>query len=86
MACNFTIPFTGSAQDVLAKAQNAVQSQGGTFNGNDSAGSFSVSVLGSSIAGSYAVTGQNLSIIISDKPFLVSCGVIESFLKSQIGG
>ncbi len=85
MACNFSIPFTGSAQNVLNKAKSAVQSQGGTFNGDETGGNFSVSVLGNTIAGSYTVTGQNMSIVITDKPFLIPCGTIEGFLKSQIG-
>lgn len=85
MACNFSIPFSGSAQDVLNKAKAAVQSQGGTFNGDVSGGNFHVSVFGNTIGGTYAVTGQNLDINITDKPFLIPCSTIEGYLKNQIG-
>ncbi|HEX2534655.1 MAG TPA: hypothetical protein VHK69_13010 [Chitinophagaceae bacterium] len=85
-ACNFNIPFSGSAEQVLQKAKTTVQGQGGTFEGDAQAGSFSVSVFGNSIAGSYTVSGQSLAIVIDSKPFLVSCGMIEGFLKSQLGG
>ncbi|MDQ3682136.1 MAG: hypothetical protein M3352_03570 [Bacteroidota bacterium] len=85
-ACNFSIPFSGSSQDVLNKAKSSVQSQGGNFNGDERGGTFDVSVFGNTIKGSYSVSGQNLDIIIDSKPFLIPCSTIESFLKNQIGG
>jgi hypothetical protein len=85
-ACNFTIPFSGAPQDVLRKAQSAVEQQGGTFNGDPSSGNFQVSVFGNTIRGSYSVQGQALGIVIDSKPFLIPCSTIEGFLKSQIGG
>lgn len=84
-ACNFSIPFSGSATDVYNKAKTSVQGQGGTFNGNESGGSFSVTVFGNTIAGSYSVVGQNMEIVIDSKPFLIPCSTIEGFLKNQIG-
>ena len=84
--CNFSIGFPGSASDVIAKVQQQIQQQGGNFNGDASAGSFDVKVLGSTIAGSYTVSGQQINIEINDKPFFIGCGQIEGFLKSQIGG
>ncbi len=84
-ACNFSIPFSGSAQDVLHKAKSSVQSQGGNFNGDETGGAFDVSVFGNAIKGSYSVTQQNLDIIIDSKPLLIPCSLIESFLKNQIG-
>ena len=84
MACDFSIPFSGSAQDVLAKAKKAVQSQGGNFAGDTSRGDFDVSVFGNKIIGNYTVSGQTLDVNITDKPFTVPCSAIESFLKNQI--
>lgn len=85
-ACNFSIPFSGETEQVLAKAQSAVQSQGGQFNGDSNSGDFNVSVFGNTIAGAYTVTGQNMNIVINSKPFLIPCSTIESFLKNQIAG
>ena len=85
-ACNFSIPFSGEATSVLAKAKAAVQKQGGTFDGDTNSGSFSVSVFGNAIAGSYTVAASNMNIVIDSKPFLVPCSAIEGFLKSQIAG
>lgn len=82
--CNFSIPFSGSPEDVFNKAKAAVEKQGGTFNGDSSSGNFSINVFGE-ISGSYTVTGSQLHIIIEDKPMMIPCGAIENVLKSQIG-
>ena len=85
MACNFSIPFSGSPIDILGKAKKAVQGQGGAFRGNENSGAFQVNVLGSAIKGSYTVSGQDLTITIDSKPFFIPCNTIESFLRNQIG-
>lgn len=84
--CNFSIEFRGSASDIVAKVQQQFQKQGGKFEGDDTVGSFSVSVLGSNIAGSYTITGSQLNVTIDSKPFFIGCGQIESLIKSQLGG
>jgi len=84
MACDFSIPFKESTETMLSKAKNAVQSQGGNFNGDENSGEFNVSVFGNKIAGNYTVNGQVLNINITDKPFMVPCTAIESFLRGQL--
>jgi hypothetical protein len=81
--CNFSIPFSGSAEDVFSKAKTAVERQGGSFNGNASNGSFSINVFGT-ISGSYSVSGNQLDIVIEDKPMMIPCSAIENVLKNQI--
>ncbi|TDH28031.1 hypothetical protein EXU57_06090 [Segetibacter sp. 3557_3] len=83
-SCNFSIPFTGQAEDILRKADSAIKAQGGSFAANSSGGNFNVSVLGNSIRGSFTVTGNLLNVVIDAKPFLVPCSTIESFLKSRL--
>ena len=84
MACEFSMPFSGDADTVLAKAKKAVQSQGGNFSGDATSGDFDVSVFGNKMVGTYTVAGQTLNILITDKPFLIPCSTIEGFLKNQI--
>ena len=84
MSCNFSIPFVGEPVNIMNKAKSAVESQGGNFTGDTNAGNFDVSVFGNSITGSYTVSGQNLDVTITDKPFLIPCSAIESFLAKQI--
>lgn len=83
-ACRFIIPMAGTAEDTLNRAKSLMQSQGGTFEGDTASGNFQVSVFGSTIAGSYTVVGQEMSIIIEDKPFLIPCSTIEGFLRAQL--
>jgi len=85
MACKFKIPFSGSLQQSLGKARSAVEGQGGSFTGDETSGNFEVSVMGT-IKGSYTVMGNELDISIDSKPMFVSCGMIEGFLKSKLGG
>ncbi|MEP6615569.1 MAG: hypothetical protein ABJA57_03270 [Ginsengibacter sp.] len=83
--CNFFIPFSGEPSGILNRAKTAVMSQGGIFEGNETAGHFDVTVLGNTIRGSYKVLPQQLNIVIDSKPFFVPCGTIENFLKKEIG-
>lgn len=85
MACNFSIPFSGAPEQVLSNARSAVQSQGGTFEGDATSGAFDVTVFSNTIKGSYTVNGQSLDIVIDTKPFFVPCSTIEGYLKSHIG-
>ncbi len=82
--CNFSIPFSSEPSMIVAKAKAAVESQKGNFNGNTNSGNFDVTILGNTITGSYIISGQSLNLTIMNKPFLVPCSTIESFLKSQI--
>ncbi|HYF30926.1 MAG TPA: hypothetical protein VD993_07390 [Chitinophagaceae bacterium] len=84
--CNFSIPFPGPAADMVAKIRGEISTQGGNFNGDQTAGSFSIKILGSNIEGNYTISGQALNVVITDKPFFLGCGQIESFIKSRIGG
>jgi hypothetical protein len=84
MSCNFSISFTGPAEAALSKAKTAVEGQGGHFNGDATSGDFEVTVFGNKVAGAYTVTGNELSVNITEKPFLLPCNAIEGFLKSQV--
>ncbi len=81
--CNFSINFSGTGEEVYSKAKAAIQKQGGTFNGNDDSGNFSINVFGS-IGGSYSISGNQLNIVIEDKPIMIPCSAIENVLKTQI--
>lgn len=82
--CSFSIPFSGSAEQIYQKAKSAVEKQGGSFNGDMNGGNFTISVFGT-ITGSYTVSGQNLQIEIEDKPMMIPCSAIENALKGQLG-
>lgn len=83
-ACNFTIAFSKPVADILQKAKETVESQSGTFAGTETEGRFDVSVFGNTVVGTYVVNGNELNIDIIEKPFLVPCNMIESFLTSKL--
>ncbi len=83
-SCNFSIPFSGEADAIIAKAKSVIESQNGIFNGTASSGDFEVTVLANKIKGSYSVAGQILNLTILNKPFFVPCSTIEGFLRSKI--
>ncbi|MEO6949203.1 MAG: hypothetical protein ABI123_06215 [Ginsengibacter sp.] len=84
MACKFNLSFNETPENAVAKAKAAVESQNGTLNGDTNSGDFDVNVFGNNIKGNYIVSGQNLQIEITDKPFFVPCSMIESYLLKQI--
>ncbi len=82
--CNFTIPFSGDASELVSKAKSAVESQKGLFNGDTTSGNFEVTILSNTIKGNYDVNGQTMNIAIFNKPFFVPCSTIEGLLRSKI--
>jgi hypothetical protein len=83
-ACNYNLSFTGTADALVATLKTQVESNGGTLTGDTSAGSFSVPILGADVAGTYTITGQQIAIIVSKRPFFASCEAIGSYLSSHI--
>lgn len=82
--CSFTLPFTGSAKSLVARAKKAVESAGGTFKGNTSKGSIEIKKP-ATVAGNYTISGQNLNVTITKKPFFISCSIIQSELSKLLG-
>ena len=83
-ACNFSISFSGSPAEILRKAQTAIHDQGGHFTGDGMSGTFELSVLGSSISGTYNVSGQELNVTIDNKPFMIPCSTIQNYLTKHL--
>jgi hypothetical protein len=84
MSCNIKVPFTGTPESIVTKARNAISKAGGTFDGNDATGSFGLSTPVGDVRGAYTVNGNVLEVTISEKPFFVSCDMIESQLAQYI--
>jgi len=82
--CDFSIDFTGASDTLIARANDAIINAGGIFNGNSESGNFSISTPLGKIAGAYHVSGQTIAFGITDKPFLLGCGRIESELRKYI--
>jgi hypothetical protein len=79
--CQFILPFTGSADMLIMRAQREIEGGGGSFAGNHSQGNFAVKTPLGAVKGTYAIVANGISITISKKPLLVSCTRIEKELR-----
>jgi hypothetical protein len=82
--CEFKVSFKESAEEIMNKAKSAVESQGGTFNGDLVAGDFNVSLLSNKVSGKYSVEGNEMTLTIFEKPMFIPCNAIESFLIKKL--
>jgi len=83
-ACQFKINFNGAPDEILAKAKETVEKQGGQFTGDVASGQFSITLLSNTVAGSYTVNGNELDISIDQKPIFVPCSAIEGYLINKL--
>ena len=79
--CNFSIAFNSSSSALAEKARQAIMGAGGNFMGTEIAGNFNVSTPLGDIHGSYTIDAQVINVVITSKPFLVSCSMIEKQLR-----
>ena len=84
--CQFAIAHTTTPTAIYERAQKAIGGMGGTLIGSPAAGSFRLSVFGAAIVGNYATTDTAIEIEITEKPFMVGCGIIQSQLEKALGG
>lgn len=79
--CQFSIDFSGAAEELLQKAKEGITRAKGQFTGDSSLGSFQVPTPLGSIKGSYTISGSAITIQVQDKPMLLGCGRIEDELR-----
>jgi len=84
MSCQFTIDVDGDPADLIAKARNAIKGIGGTLTGDDQSGKVEADSPFGRIEGTYSVSGKAVSFVISKKPALVPCSMIESQLRQLV--
>lgn len=82
--CQFTIAFSGEAETIVEKAKSAVVSQGGFFEGDTQQGKFSISLMSTTVTGTYNVEGDQLTMIITEKPIFLPCSAIEGYLSNKL--
>ncbi|WP_437592386.1 hypothetical protein [Sorangium sp. So ce1000] len=78
---SFSVPFSGSSQDIIAKAKAAIEKAGGQFNGDEGKGGFSVPTPAGTVKGTYAISAQTFAVDITDKPFIMPGAAIESQVR-----
>jgi hypothetical protein len=83
---SFSVTFTGTADETVAKARGAIEKFGGTFDGDTSRGNLVASTPAGKVKGTYQVQGQTITIDIIDKPFVVPASVIEAQIRKFLSG
>ena len=82
--CQFTIPFTVTTEEILAKAKAVIERKEGHFSGNEKSGEFELSFLGMAAKGAYTVSGKELLVSILSKPIFIPCETVENYMKSKL--
>lgn len=81
-ACTFNIAFTQEVNDMIKTVQESIlKVEHAAFEGNDSAGSFSLPTPLGQVKGTYKISNTIAHFSITDKPMLVPCSLIESKLN-----
>ena len=84
MAHTFEVPFHGEAENIISKAQNAIEKAEGSFKGDTSQGEFVVPAKIGDVEGSYVVENQNFVVTIHKKPFIAPYSMIEDALRKYL--
>lgn len=80
--CQFKIAYSGDAESLLRRAKQEIEKAGGNFAGDTGQGEFLAKTPLGSIRGSYQVVGEQIALVITKKPLLLSCTRIERELTS----
>jgi len=83
MASKFTLNYSGDKEQLLSKIKNAIGDKG-SLSGDNQLGNFKGSTPLGSIEGSYSIDGDTITVNISDKPFLLSTGTIQSEFEKAL--
>jgi hypothetical protein len=84
MSCEFTIDVDRDPADLIRRARAALVSIGGTMTGNEQAGEVAADSPFGRIEGHYSVAGNAVSFVITRKPVLVPCKMIESQIRGLL--
>ena len=83
-ACSFSYPLQGDPQAAFDQARREIMRQGGTVTGTATRGTARVPSPVGAISMAYTVQGSQLAIDVTDKPWLASCGQIDTALGKAI--
>lgn len=80
MAFSFNMKLN-DVSSAIEKAKNAVKSNDGSFDGDNSNGSFSAK----RVKGNYVITGNEARITITDKPIIYPKNMVEKEIRKFFG-
>jgi hypothetical protein len=80
--CTFTINLNGSVNDFFTHAQQQVMANNGQFDAQ--ARTFQVPTPVGGIAGNFNIAGQQVTINVLHKPFVIGCNAIEEYVNDHL--
>lgn len=83
-ACDFTIAFQESPEDLVLKIRETLVKAGGELDGGTTSGNFFLGTPLGQIRGTYLVDGQYFRVIVDEKPMLLPCKTIEAELTKHV--
>lgn len=84
MSCTFTINHSGNKLALVDNLRAAILQVNGTFEGDESEGVFRGQTPLGGFSGRYNVSGDDITVVIDDKPFLVGCSRIEKEIRQYL--
>jgi hypothetical protein len=86
MAHSFTITVAHDIVSVVKHMESVITENGGRFQGDAEKGDFQGHTVAGLIKGQYCtVSGNEIQITITDKPFFVPYGMIETEVRKYFG-
>jgi hypothetical protein len=82
--CKFEKQLNDSPEQLLAKAKKEIARFGGTITGDNSKGSFTIPTFLGPLSGNYSIKAETITIQVTEKPIVISCGVIENKLDEYL--
>ena len=78
----FTIELEGDVRDIMNRVKSIAKSNKIALTGDDEDGTFDIDV----VKGDYKVTGREIQITVSEKPYLVNCDHLQELLTDLFSG
>ena len=78
--CRFEFEFPGTALTLVEKLRAKMAEAGGSFDGSDSGGSFTMPTPIGQFGGDYSIIEQTIRVEVTNKPLFVPCNAIEAKL------
>ena len=82
--CSFKFKIETDPAETIEKVKTKIEQEGGTFNGDENEGKFSLPTPVGEIEGSYQITADELKIDITKKPSFLPCSMLEGELKKRL--
>ena len=82
--CSFQFKLEAAPAETIKKVKVKIEQEGGTFNGDENEGKFTLPTPVGVIEGSYQVTADELKIDIYKKPSFIPCSMLETELKKRL--